>query len=293
MLRKYYELFKPGMVYGNAVTAIAGFLLAWSVFFGKHQFNIGLFFAMLFGLSFVIASGCALNNYFDRGIDARMQRTKNRSSAKGEILGAKIIYAGVLTAIIGFGLLGLFTNVYAFFAALLGWVVYVFIYTPLKHKSKHAALAGSISGAMPPVVGYCALANRIDLGAWILFFILMFWQMPHFYAIAIHRIEDYAAAGIPVLSIKEGIYRTKLQIIMYLLALIIFFILLKTFGYTGNIYLAIMMFCTLAWLAYAFYGLKIKDVQKNKIWARRMFVVSLLVLAIFSILISGSRIFGF
>lgn len=278
MIKAYYQLTKPGIIYGNALPAIAGFLLA-----SKGRFDVKLFVAMIVGLSLVVASACVFNNIYDRGIDAKMPRTKNRALVRGEISKtAATIFGGILI-VCGILVLSLHTNRYSLFVALLGFVVYAFFYTPLKAKTVYATLVGSIAGAVPPVVGYTAVLARLDTAAVILFLILVFWQMPHFYAIAIRRQEDYAAANVPVLPIKQGIRNTKTHIISYIIGFILASAALSYFKFTGRIYLVVMLILGLMWLWFGVQGFWVPD---NKAWAKKMFLFSLVVLLVQSLLIS-------
>ncbi len=276
-LKAYYHMIKPGIVRGNAITAAAGFLLA-----SKDGFYLGNFIAMLAGISLVIASACVLNNYIDRGIDAKMERTKKRALVSGKIsVQNAMIYAAVLG--IG-GLVSLsFTGLLTISLALIGVFFYVVVYAVAKRKTVHGTLVGSIAGAIPISVGYCAASGAFDIGAILLFLILVFWQMPHFYAIAIYRQKDYRAAGIPVLPLEKGLQNTKVQIAGYIVAFIVATYTLMIFGFTGYTYLLVMALLGVWWLKLAVQGFSVKDNEK---WARKVFRFSLIVLLAFSIMIS-------
>ncbi len=238
---------------------------------------------MAFGLSFVIASACVINNYIDRDIDSKMARTQKRALVKKTIPGKyALIYAAIL-GILGFSLLLFHTNILTAFIAFIGFFFYVVMYSFTKRSTIYGTMVGSISGAVPPVVGYCSVTNHIDVAAILLFFILVFWQMPHFYAIAIFRKEDYAAASIPVLPIKKGIFQAKLQMFLYIIAFIIASSLLTVFRYTGFVYLVVMVTLGLMWLGLAIRGFRINDDKK---WARKMFFFSLVIILTFSVLLS-------
>ena len=140
-----------------------------------------------------------------------------------------------------------------------------------------------ISGAVPPVVGYLAVSNNIDAGAIILFFILAIWQMPHSFAIAIYRLEDYAKAGIPVLPVKKGIATTKIQMLIYVALFVMATFSLAVFGYAGYAYLLVMALLGFVWLALGVKGFYATD---NKLWARNMFIYSIIILVAFCIIIA-------
>ncbi len=260
-------LTKPGIIMGNLITTAGGFALA-----SKMGFNYWLFLEMLVGLGLVIASSCICNNYIDRIADAKMVRTKNRGFAKGEVSPTKAFILSGILGTIGFATLLYFTSPLTAAVALAGFLIYVIGYSFVKYYTDYATLLGSVAGAVPPVVGYTAASGRLDLGGIILFFILVLWQMPHFYSIALYRFDDYKAASIPVLPITRGSYTTKVQMILYIVAFMGSTALLTALGYTGYIYLAIATILGGLWLIWSFKGFKAKDDKK---WARQMFAVSL------------------
>ncbi len=278
-VQAYYRLTKPGIVYGNALSAIGGFFLA-----SQAHLDGRLFAAMLVGICFVIASGCVVNNYIDRGIDAKMKRTKKRSLVTGEISArAALLYATALGII---GIVSLLqTNLLTVGVALFGWFFYVAVYGYWKRRSSLGTVVGSISGAVPLVVGYVAVTNQLDIGALLLFVILALWQMPHFYAISIYRSPEYSAAHIPVLPLVRGKKTTKVYIMIYIVAFIIASAALTAVGVTGVTYLFIMMIVGAVWL---WRGLKGFRAQDDDQWARSMFGFSLIVLITFCASISLS-----
>ncbi|MEJ0021846.1 MAG: heme o synthase [Candidatus Doudnabacteria bacterium] len=283
MFKIYYQLTKPGIIYGNAITTIAGFFLA-----SRGHMNWRLLLATLVGLSLVIASACVFNNLYDRDIDRKMERTRSRALVTGSISKTNAIIFGIVLIFLGAFVLRFHTNTRALLAALFGFFVYVFAYTPLKHRSVHATLVGAIAGAVPPVVGYTAVTNRFDLAALLLFLILVAWQMPHFYAIAIRRLDEYRSAGIPVLPVQKGIAVTKINILLYIVAFIIATTLLTLFGFAGYIYLVVMLLFGLIWLTVCIQGFRANN--NDSVWARNMFKFSLVVLLVFSVAISINAI---
>ncbi len=278
-LKHYYVLTKPGIVYGNAITAAAGFFLA-----SKGHLDLGLFAAAVAGISLVIASACVINNYIDRHIDDKMARTKNRALVSGKISVAHALIFATCLGLAGFALLMFGANLLAAFITFIGFFFYVVMYSIWKRRSVHGTIVGSISGAVPITAGYCAVTGRFDTGALLLFLILVVWQMPHFYAIAIYRQKDYAAAGIPVLPIKAGLPATKRQMLVYIVVFICLTILLAAFGYGGWIYLIVMLGVGLLWLKRCLDGFK--KGTNDPLWARRLFKFSLIVLMTFSATIS-------
>lgn len=257
--------------------AIAGFLLA-----SKGHVHYWLLIETLLGISLVIASACVYNNYLDREIDKKMERTRHRALVEGVVsTRAALTYATVL-GIVGFAVLAIYTNWLTVAVGLIGIIFYVVVYGVAKRRSVHGTLVGSISGAMPPVAGYLAVTNHLDAAAWILFLILVFWQMPHFYAIAIYRLKDYRAAGLPVLPVSRGIEVTKRHILLYIVAFGVAASLLGVFGYAGWVYMTVAVVLSLLWLVVGIRGYGAKDEVR---WARKMFGLSLLVLTILCVAI--------
>jgi protoheme IX farnesyltransferase len=282
MFKDYYSLTKSGLVYGNLITVIGGFALGAATIGDGINFLVLL--ATLIGISLVMASGCVFNNIIDRDIDARMDRTKDRALITGKISANKANIFGAILGLLGFLILALFTNFITLCVALFGFFAYVFLYSLwAKRRSIHGALVGSISGATPPVVGYAAASGHLNGGALILFLILVCWQMPHFYAIAIRRAEDYAKGGIPVLPVKRGIRATKFAMLFYMSAFVVAASLLTVFGYEGYTYLAIVVALGLIWFALCIKGFAISDknatnAAENQTWAKKMFFFSLIVM---------------
>lgn len=277
-LKAYYRLAKPGIIYGNVMTATAGFLLGSD---GKIDF-IGLLSALA-GTTLVIASACVLNNYIDRDIDAKMKRTNKRALVSGKVTGMQALaYASVL-GIIGFTILATQTNILTLCLGAIGFIDYVALYTWSKRHTVFATLVGSISGAMPITAGYTAATNTLDIGALLLFIILLLWQMPHFYAIALFRQSDYAAAHIPVLPIVKGKHYAKVQILLYIVAFAIAIATSTIYSITGYTFLVVMLALTGVWLWRGWQGFTVQDDVR---WARKMFLFSLVIILTLSILLS-------
>jgi protoheme IX farnesyltransferase len=193
-----------------------------------------------------------------------------------------LMYASLL-GVAGSVILGLWVNLLTLAVALFGLFFYVIVYGIGKRRTVHGTLIGSISGSVPPVVGYCGATNHLDGGALLLFIIMVFWQMPHFYAIAIYRSHEYATAGLPVLPVVKGIQVAKTQITSYIAAYVIAAMALSWFGYAGKTYLAVMLIAGVYWLWLAAKGFNTEDDNR---WARKIFGTSLLVLVTFSVIIS-------
>ncbi len=277
--RNYLAVAKPGIVLGNLVSAAGGFFLA-----SRGSVNFALLLATALGISLVVASGCVFNNYIDRDIDGKMQRTRNRVLVLGLISPSAVLFYGALLGLGGFALLYGATNVLATLIVLLGFVIYVGLYSLyLKRNSVYGTLVGSLSGAAPPLAGYCAVSNHFDLGALILLLIFSLWQMPHSYAIAIFRLQDYTAAAIPVLPVARGVAAAKKHIVLYVAAFVVAALLLTVGRYTGFNYLAVAAAMGGYWLHMAWSGHKAAD---DRVWARKLFVFSILIIMALSVMMS-------
>jgi len=270
MIKAYYLVTKPGIIMGNVVTTAAGFILA-----SRGHIDWGVFLAALVGVILVVASACVFNNYLDREMDKKMERTKNRPLVTGLITGRNAIFFAVILGAFGVAFLAIFTNTLTAILSVIGFLAYVILYGVCKYRTVYGTIIGSISGALPPVIGYAAASGKLDLAAFILFMIVVFWQMPHFFAIAMYRFDDYFAALIPVLPVKKGIYMTKIHMVLYTIAFIGTTSLLTFFGYTGYAYLVVATLLGGTWLWICKDGFKAED---DKVWARQMFLFSLVVI---------------
>ena len=276
-LKAYLSLAKPGILLGNLITAAAGFALV-----SKGKIDLQLLAATLAGLACIMASGCVLNNYVDRFADAKMGRTKNRPLPSGAIPLNHALFLGVLLSLVGTAILVVFTNWATLALSLGGFFIYVVIYTFLKYRTHHATLLGSFAGASPPLVGYAAASTAFDPSALILFAIVALWQMPHFFSIGIYRRADYAAAAIPILPLTKGLHATKIQILFYILAFMAAAASLTIFGYAGAIFLVSSLLLGTGWFVLALRGLKAENETR---WARQMFLFSLFVILLLSLLL--------
>ncbi len=276
---KFYQLTKPGVLYGNVLTGAAGFLLA-----ANGDIDIRLFAATIIGMTLVIASACVLNNYLDQDIDKIMERTKKRPSVAGEIKGSHMIIFSALLGVFGITMLALWTNWLVAAIGIIGFVTYVWLYGALsKRKSIHGTLVGSISGALPIAGGYAAVGGQIDVGLVIVFMIVFFWQFSEFYSIAIYRRKEYAKANIPVMPVVVGVHRTIIQIFVYTVLYVASTLALTVYDYTGWTYFVIMLVSGLYWLWIGLQGFSAKDTDA---WARRMFRFSMFMILLLCVMLS-------
>lgn len=266
--KDFIALTKPGILRSNLIAAFAGFWVAsgWHLQYGK-------LILMLLGTVLVMASSCVFNNYFDRDLDMKMARTQNRVLPTGKMSPKTVLWYAIILGILGLSVLFIGNGLLAGLFGVIGMLVYVVVYTLwLKRSSTWSTSVGAISGAMPPVIGYVAAAGKVDLGAVLLFAMLFLWQPPHFWALGIRRVEEYRAAGFPLLPVVKGIPRTKLQMIPYLVLLLPIPILMYVYDYTGMWFLIIGELLSVSWLLMALKGFRS---QENDAWAKRVFLFSI------------------
>lgn len=266
--KDFVYLAKPGILFSNLITTFGGFWIA-----SKWDIDWLNMIIVLLGTALVMGSGCVLNNYLDRELDTRMARTKKRPTATGQIKPQVVLWYGIILGIAGTCVLGLLVNPLAALFGLLGLFVYVWIYTAwLKRTSVWCTVVGAVSGAVPPIIGYVAVTQTLDMGAWILFFIMFLWQPPHFWALGILRMEDYRAAGFPMLPVVKGTYTTKVSMMRYVAPLVPVSMLLYHYGYVGVFYLFAAPILGLGWLYLCAKGFKAKDEVQ---WSKKVFVYSI------------------
>ena len=219
-IKAYYELTKPRLSLMSVLTAALGFLLVGA------DFNTYSFIGLCIGTALAAGGAATLNQLIEKRQDAIMTRTKNRPLVKKEVTPTSAFFFGVFLSVQGIGLLYFTTNLWATLLTALTLFLYLFVYTPLKRKTIYSTEIGAISGALPPLVGWCAANGEPSLYGFILFGILFAWQMPHFMAIAYNHKKDYAKAGFKLqyegekqdfyLSRKSLIYGLVLTTLVFL-----------------------------------------------------------------------------
>lgn len=277
-MKKYYHLIKPGIVRGNAITGIAGFLLA-----ARGTFDTLTFIGMLLGLSGVIASACVYNNILDRNIDRKMKRTKERSLVTGEISVSNALLFASILFFIGFGLLLWLTNLLATLSAFVGFVAYVGLYGYTKRKSPLSTLVGTVSGSTPIVIGYVAASGSFDPTALLLFAVMVYWQLAHFYAVALYRQKEYENANIQLWPTKYGRPATTTQIKMSGVFFLLSTLLIGNVADLSPLYFVVITLVNIWWIMTMFRSNFHYSLDK---WAKKIFAQSLVVLLIWSVLLS-------
>ena len=231
-MKDYLALTKPRITVFILLSTAIGFLCA-------GHFQAWTLLHALLGTGLMASGTAALNQWYEREADAKMNRTKARPIPSGRLSARRAFWFGVALSIGGFFDLWLGANLLAGLLSLFTLVSYLFVYTPLKQRSPHSTTIGAIPGAMPPLIGFAAAAGTLNPLAWILYGILFLWQFPHFYAIAWMYREDYARAGIRMLPVVEPDGEsTARRIVLFSLALVPVSLLPRFFGSAGNVYLA-------------------------------------------------------
>nr|AIA13093.1 UbiA prenyltransferase family [uncultured bacterium] len=212
-----------------------------------------------------------------------MKRTEKRALVTGKISVTAAITFAVICGVAGSLILLIWVNLITLLIGLWALFFYVVVYGYAKRESSYGTEVGSLPGAASIVAGYTAVTAHIGPAAIILFLTMIFWQMPHFFSIAIFRAKDYAAANIPVLPLKRGVSETKLRILGYTFLFAVTSLSLYFYGYASITYVAVMGIMSLYWLFVGLRGLNTPNPEK---WARKMFGVSLLVLLAYSLVLS-------
>ena len=247
-LGQYVELTKPRIVMLTAFCAMIGMALATDALVPWRVLVFGTL-----GISLLAGAGFAFNCLLERGIDARMARTRGRPAASGEV---SLTGAGLFASLLGLsgaGLLLAFVNPLTLWLTLATFVGYALIYTLiLKPATPQNIVIGGASGAMPPLLGWAAVANEVGPQALVLFLIIFVWTPPHFWALALYRIEDYRRSGLPMLPVTHGAQFTRLHILLYTVLLVATTVLPWLIGMSGLLYLvcALALGAVFVWYAW-------------------------------------------
>ena len=233
LLKSYYQLCKPNVVYMMLICAFVGMLLA--------EESVGSFrylFVALIGIALCSASAAAINQVIDRNTDASMTRTDQRPLPKGELSATHASVFAFVIGVIGALILYFYVNTLTMILTIASLIGYAFIYTIyLKRATPQNIVIGGLAGAAPPLLGWSSITNTIDPYALLLVLIIFVWTPPHFWALAIYRKEEYAKESIPMLPVTHGVIFTKLQIVLYTIILFIVSLLPYVVLMSGLIYL--------------------------------------------------------
>jgi heme o synthase len=231
--RDYYEMCKPRVVMLMILTAMVGMFLAVPGMVPLDVLILGNI-----GIALVAGSGAVVNHLIDYRVDSLMKRTHNRPIPQGRVDPKQAAIFAAAIGVAGMLILLVWVNALSAWLTLASFVGYAFIYTGyLKRATPQNIVIGGLSGAMPPLLGWSAVTGTIEPGALILVLIIFAWTPPHFWALAIHRKEEYAKTGIPMLPVTHGEHITKIHIILYTIIMILITLLPYLTGMSGPIYL--------------------------------------------------------
>ena len=232
-LASYINLCKPKIVLLLTVTALVGMLL--SINFYSNILD-GL--ASLLGFALLAGASAALNQIFDRETDKNMNRTKKRPLASGEISLFSALTFTVILLFVGSSLVLYFSNLMTLLITTFGFIFYSLIYTIyLKWATPQNIVIGGLSGALPPLIGWTAVNNDISLLPLTLVLVIFLWTPPHFWPLAIDRLEEYKKEGVPMMPIAKGVSRTKKEMVVYAILLLAASLAPFFYGLTGYFYL--------------------------------------------------------
>jgi len=231
--RDFYEMCKPRVVMLMILTSLVGMFLA-----VPGMVPLDILVLGNLGIALVAGSGAVVNHLIDRKIDVLMKRTHNRPLPQGRVNPRDATVFAILIGVIGMAILLFLVNPLCAWLTLGSFVGYAFIYTGyLKHATPQNIVIGGLSGAMPPLLGWVAVTGTIEANALILVLIIFAWTPPHFWALAIHRKEEYAKTGVPMLPVTHGEHVTKIHIIVYTAILAVVSIFPFLTGMSGLLYL--------------------------------------------------------
>ena len=231
---QYWALTKPRVTQLAVFCAVIGMFLATDGFPGWHV----LFWATL-GIWLLAGAAFAVNCLIEAEIDARMARTARRATAMGELSTTQTLFFSAVLGGAGMGVLYTMVNPLTMWLTFVTFVGYALIYTILlKPNTPQNIVIGGLSGAMPPALGWAAVANTVPMEAWLLVLIIFVWTPPHFWALAMYRRDDYVRSGLPMLPVTHGMQFTGLNVWLYTIALAATTLLPFAVGMSGLIYLA-------------------------------------------------------
>ena len=247
-IKNYYELCKPNVVLMMLICAFVGSLLA-----TKTMAPLSLIGLSMLGIGLCASSAAAINQIIDRKVDANMSRTEKRPIPQGEISPLKASIFALFLGVLGAAILVLYVNTLTALLTLGSLIGYAFVYTVyLKRATPQNIVIGGLAGAAPPLLGWTAVTNSVDPNSLLLVLIIFAWTPPHFWALAIHRRDDYAKENIPMLPVTHGIQFTKLQIILYTIIMILVSILPFVVMMSGLFYLISALILGSIFLYYSF-----------------------------------------
>lgn len=260
------ELTKPAVTRLVVVTMLCGAVVA------PGPVALGRLLIAFLGTVLVVGAANALNMYLERDSDAHMTRTRERPLPSGRLSPDVALWFGVVSAVVGLGILTAWVNSMTALLAAVALLSYVLLYTPLKRVTPFALYVGAVPGALPPLMGWTSMMGSFDARALTLFGILFMWQLPHFCAIAIFRLEEYTRAGLLVMPTVYGVPATRRAIVRQQVVLFGVSLLPWVTGLARPIYALVAGALSLAFLAVGIWGWRAESTTR---WARTLFLASL------------------
>ncbi|NMM13548.1 MAG: protoheme IX farnesyltransferase [Rhodoferax sp.] len=252
VFRQFYALTKPRVVQLIVFCALIGMVLAVPGVPTWAEVRLALLACL--GIWLVAGAAAAFNCIVEKGIDAKMKRTAWRPTAKGELDDKQTLLFSAVLCIAGSTLLYVWVNPLTMWLTFATFVGYAVVYTViLKPLTPQNIVIGGASGAMPPVLGWAAMAGNVGPEAFILFLIIFLWTPPHFWALALYRVEDYRKAGLPMLPVTHGNEFTRLMVLLYTFILFAACLMPYIFGMSSWIYLIAALGLSFGFCLYAFW----------------------------------------
>ncbi len=249
-LRQFNALTKPRVIQLIVFCALIGMVLAVPGVPSWPEMQLALWACL--GIWFVAGAAAAFNCLVEKGIDSRMKRTAWRPTAKGELSDRETLLFSTLMCAVGSLILYVWVNPLTMWLTFATFVGYAVVYTViLKPLTPQNIVIGGASGAMPPVLGWAAMAGEVSPEALILFLIIFLWTPPHFWALALYRVEDYRKAGLPMLPVTHGNEFTRLQILLYTFVLFAACLMPFVYRMSGWLYLVSAVILSLGFCGYA------------------------------------------
>ena len=267
LLRDLAALMKPNITLLVVITSAGGLWMA------PGPISKVALVATILGTLGVVVGANTLNCYIERESDKQMARTKGRPLPAGRLSARGALLYGLALAAVSNLALWWWVNTTTALLALIAFVSYVWIYTPMKRLSPQALTVGSLPGAMPPLMGWTAVTGSIDLPGLALFGVLFFWQIPHFIAIAFYRQREYERAGLKTMPSQYGHTNALWQSLFWSLLLVAVSLTLEPLGVAGRVYTVITALLGLLFLGYSLQGFW---APKRNIWARKFFIYTLI-----------------
>jgi protoheme IX farnesyltransferase len=268
VVRDFVALTKPRITALVLLTEAAGAWLA------PGRVATSTLILSLVATALIVGAANALNMWWERDVDAHMARTRNRPLPAGRLSPDSALAFGLALAVVS-GPMLFVVNAATGLLGLIALVSYVAVYTPLKRHTHWALLVGAVPGAIPPLLGWSTVTGTVGTGGLLLFGVLFLWQVPHFAAIAIFRADDYARAGLQVVSVQHGERAARRMVILFTVLLVATTLLLVPLGLAGRAYFAVATALGAAFLGLALRGARGGSKPDVERWAKQVFAFSI------------------